>query len=53
MPNEGSIVAISGALLVQVPRAGVDAKPMDDPTHTCVGPVIAEGAGLTVTTTDV
>jgi len=44
--------ATEGAPLVHMPPETESNNVMKEPVHTCEGPVIIEGSGLTVTTTD-
>ena len=41
--------ATAGLLLLQVPPELLSVSAIVCPTHTCVGPIIANGSGLTVT----
>jgi hypothetical protein len=48
-PVDGSIVALPGAPLIQVPPVVASNNVVVNPSHTCGMPVIAAGNGFTVT----
>jgi hypothetical protein len=50
MPDDEPTVATVVLLLIQVPPAVASVTVIVEPAHTLVGPLIAAGAGLTVTT---
>ena len=53
MPDVAPIVAVAVLLLVQVPPVYVSVNVIDEPEHTEVGPVIAEGDWFTVIIVDI
>ena len=46
-PEEETIVAVAGALVLHVPKGVVSVRVMEEPKHTFAGPPIALGSGLT------